>query len=161
MKDFSFDLLDEDFQYIIPKYDDFGDGTLINTFSSKDFYIPKSLATVLKRFYFFQVVDREAINKRLRDFGIKENGPIFIKSSVFVKARVRKPIGKSDGAYGYVNLRAIRFLREVNGCVFVDLADGSSLRILDRLETISKNIFLAKAMAEEFSPKDEGLGGVV
>ena len=157
---FNFDLFNEDFQYIIPKYDDFGDGTLIYTFSSVDFYVPKSLSTVLKKFYFFQSLDRAAINKKLRDFGIKENGPIFIKSNVFVKAKVRKPKTKSDGAYGYVNLKAIKFLKEEGGRVIIELADGSDLEILDRLETISKNIFLAKSMKDSFVTADS-VGKVV
>lgn len=151
MTESKFDLLREDFQFIIPKYDDCGDGTLIYTFSSKEVYIAKSLATVLKKFYFFQSLDRLAIKRKMRDLGIKENGPIFIKGQVFVKARVRKPIGRSDGAYGYVNLKAIKFLNERRGRVFIELVDGGRLEVLDRLETISKNIFLAKAMAEVFA----------
>lgn len=154
---FNFDLFNEDFQYIIPKYDDYGDGTLIYTFSSKDVYIPKTLSTVLKKFYFFQSLDRKAINKKFKDFGIKENGPIFIKSSVFVKAKVRKPKTKSDGAYGYVNLKAIKFLNEKGGRVIIGLDDGKELEILDRLETISKNIFLAKSMKGAFSSDESAL----
>lgn len=148
MTEQTLDLLKEDLQYIIPKYDDFGDGTMIYTFSSKEFYIAKSLNTVLKKFYFFQSLDRKALEKKMKTLGIKENGPIFIKGDIFVKARVRKPVGKSDGAYGYVNLRAIKFLGQKEGKTYIDLEDGSRLEVLDRLETISKNVFLAKGMKE-------------
>ena len=70
---------------------------------------------------------------------------------------LRKPTGKSDGAYGYVNLKAIKFLKEESGRVLIELADGSDLEILDRLETISKNIFLAKAIKDTFSSDESAL----
>lgn len=148
------DLMSERLQYIMPKYTNQGDSTHIYTFSKKEFSIPKTMRSVLKKIYFFQTIDRIALKNKMRELGIYQNEPIIIKGEVFVKAKVRRPIGKSDGAYGYVNISAIKHLVEEEDFLYIELQDGSRLKIIDRIETISKNIFIAKNVVGILIRKD-------
>lgn len=134
---------------IIPRYTDRGDSTYIYTSKGVGRTYGMSMRTFLKRMYFFYAIDLIAQKNRFKKMGIYQNAPIVIRDQVFIKVRVRRPIGKSDGAYGYVNVRGISKIGKKDGKAVVILNDGFEIKSLDSYETLSKNLVLGLSLDVE------------
>lgn len=119
---------------IIPQYlDDIGDGTIIYTGCNK-LLIKRSIKTVMKNF----CKDNGLDYKISKDFygeliDAKKNVPVVIsEQNVFIPVKVRKPIAKNDGAYGYVNYKNICCIKECKSCkqILLILSCGQAISVL-------------------------------
>ena len=135
---------EEKIQAIIPKYTPFGDITYIFTRKNSVLKIHTSLRTTIKNIYDYYTIDFRSQGRKFRKQGIYQNPPLVFDNSVFVKIKVRKPITKSDGAYGYINLDSFDKVVIENGKSYLLLKDGLKLKFLDSKSTLSKNLLIGQ-----------------
>lgn len=136
-------LLNDEIMAIIPIYIDmYGNCTRVITLKSQDNYIYKSIKTVLKnlaRFYTLDLIaSREYYGKII---GISNTVPIpFDRENIFVPLKVRKPIFKNDGSFGYFNLKFINDIKEEKKTVYIILEGNIKVKINQTLKTVDKHI---------------------
>lgn len=136
------DSCNEGIYAIIPKYTDRGDVTYIYTSRGVERSFNMTMRTFLRKLYFFYTIDLIAQKNKFKKMGIHQNAPIVLKDQVFIKVRVRRPIGKSDGAYGYVDVKGVSRIDEIGDTTVVVLKSGHKIRSLDSYATLSKNLVL-------------------
>lgn len=133
---------EEKIQAIIPKYTPIGDITYIFTRKNTALTVHTSLRTTIKNIYDYYSIDFRSQRRKFRKLGIYQNPPLVFDNTVFVKIKVRKPITKSDGAYGYINLDAFDKVVVENNKKYILLKDGLRLKFLDSKSTLSKNLLI-------------------
>lgn len=131
---------------LVPKYTETGDSTYIYTAKGRERLYPMTLRTFLRKLYYFYTIDLLAQRNKFKKMGIHQNAPLVLKNEVFIKVRVRRPIGKSDGAYGYVNVKAVKGINQLESSTEVILADGYRIQSLDSYATLSKNLVLGQTL---------------
>lgn len=148
-------IYDEKIQAIIPQYTNIGDSTYVYTFEKSKIILNVSIRSALRKIFNFYTVDHLALKNKFRKMGIYQNAPIILEKNVFVKVKVRKPIGKSDGAYGYVNVKSIKSLTEKENKTIVELRDGFKIISLDKKATLSKNMIIGYEINNRIEDKDK------
>lgn len=131
---------DEKIQAIVPVYTEYGDTTYVYTKEQNKILYPNTIRTFIKNLLKFYMIDFSALKTKFRDLGIKQNIPLIIDNQVLVKVKVRKPIGKSDGAYGYINISELKRIQVEKTVTYIVFKDGYRLKTLDSRTTLSKNI---------------------
>lgn len=133
---------EEKIQAIIPQYSNLGDTTYIYTFKGNKITLKVSIRTALRKLMNFYTIDHLALKNKFRKLGICQNAPIILENKVYVKIKIRRPIGKSDGAYGYINIESIKSITETEEKTIVELKDGFIINSLDRKSTLAKNLLI-------------------
>lgn len=147
-------LFEEGIQAIIPQYTERGDSTYIYTFNKNERIYYCSMRTFIKKLFFFTTTDHIALKTKFKKIGIYQNAPIILKNNIYVKIKVRKPIGKSDGAYGYINIKSVGKITRENGQTILILKDGKKIKSLNSLSTLAKNILIGNNFADWIKSKN-------
>lgn len=140
------DLIERKIVAIIPKYSDVGDITVVYTKDGKRREIYTSLRTFLKKLFFFYTVDYLALKNKFRGVGIHQNAPLILRGEVYMKVKVRKPLAKSDGAYGYVNVKYVKRILRNEKYGSLEMSNGLILKSLSSYTTLSTNFVIAKSI---------------
>lgn len=139
------DLVKRGIQAILPIYlKNRGNCTLVYT-NNKELILEKTIRTVIKNLCQFYHLDLKASNKTYGDLlSIRKHYPIpFNEENIFIQAKTRSPIGKHDGAYGYINIDSIDKIKgdiSLPDISIIHLKSGQSIRVLCKETTLNKNI---------------------
>lgn len=131
---------------IIPQYTETGDSTYVCTYKGDNNIYNMSIKSFLKKLYFMHSIDLIAQKNKFKKLGIHQNAPIILDDQIFIKVRVRKPIGKSDGAYGYVNIQAVDKIKQKDENTIVILNTGQEIISRDSYNTLAKNLMIGKEL---------------
>lgn len=133
------DVFDNDIIGFFPKYTPYGDSVVVLIQDKKPQELQMSMRSFLKNMYFIFNTDQKALKARFKKIGIYQNAPIILRSQIYIKFKCRKPIARSDGAYGYLYIDAINTIESAEDGTIIHLFDGQNVKSLDRYETFSKN----------------------
>lgn len=130
---------------IVPKYiSNKGNCTIIYT-EEGIVEIEKSIKTVIKnisKYYHFDLKESNSTYRKL--LYCRKNPPVpFTKKDIFILVKTRKPIGKHDGAYGYIRIDSIEnieFNKKEDLHPRIIFKNGQFIQILCTLDTLHKNI---------------------
>ncbi|WP_069650375.1 hypothetical protein [Caloranaerobacter ferrireducens] len=153
-------LLNDEIMAIIPIYIDmYGNCTKVITLKTQENYIFKSIKTVLKNIAKFYTLDlmasREFYGKII---GISNIVPIpFDSENIFIPLKVRKPIFKNDGSFGYFNLKFINDIKEEKNGVYIILEGNIKVRINQTLKTAYKHVRHGEIVKRVYDRKTYGL----
>ncbi|KPU26440.1 hypothetical protein TR13x_10200 [Caloranaerobacter sp. TR13] len=153
-------LLNDEIMAIIPIYIDmYGNCTKVITLKTQEDYIFKSIKTVLKNIAKFYTLDlmasREYYGKMI---GISNIVPIpFDSENIFIPLKVRKPIFKNDGSFGYFNLKFINDIKEEKNEVYIILKGNVKVRINQTLKTAYKHVRHGEIVKRVYDKKTYGL----
>lgn len=64
----------------------------------------------------------------------------FNRENVFIPIKVRKPLYKNDGSFGYVNLRYIKKTFKKEDKTIIQLTRGKAIESLSSIDTVNKHI---------------------
>lgn len=120
--------------------------TKVKVLDGEEIVIEKNINSTLKYICAYYHYDLKSSSKTCREvLGIKKTPPIAInKDMVFIAIKTRKPIGKDDGAYSYINIESIRRFKDGN----IDFKNEASLKVDCKLKTIEKNIKQARLLKD-------------
>ena len=153
-------LISEQIIAIIPVYiENRGNSTLIYTKKSQE-TIYKSIKTVLKNLCNHYHLDIKQSNNYYRKFVLNKNSipTPFSREDIFIQIKVRNPIGKDDGAKGFIRLDSILEIEENQGFSLIRLENKVDLKCLCSVATIKKQIKNGEIVHKMFKDK-ENLNG--
>ncbi|NLI60466.1 MAG: hypothetical protein GX375_03440 [Clostridiales bacterium] len=140
------DWMDKGMCGLLPIYDDDGGNyTKLIFENDSPIIIKKRTNTILVRLAAFFQKDIRLIRAQAREVtGRRNMNPLPITQDIIlVPFKVRKPIGKDDGAVGYFYHRAIENIIEEKESVGIVLRDGQEYDILDTYPTAKHHIACA------------------
>ncbi|NLW22198.1 MAG: hypothetical protein GXY88_02920 [Tissierellia bacterium] len=119
-----------------------GNCTILYTQPGGVYEIERAINTILKRLANIYLIDLKATKKYYGDIlNMKNLVPIpFTRDNVFVPIKVRKPLYKNDGSFGYVNIRYINKTSKANGKTIITLTNGKTIESISSIETVNKHI---------------------
>ncbi|MCF6465073.1 hypothetical protein [Clostridium sp. Cult2] len=119
-----------------------GNCTLILTGGGGKYEIEKTVRTVLNQISKFYLIDLNATKKYYGDLlNIRNLTPIpFNRDNIFVPIKVRKPLLKNDGSFGYVNISYIKKTFSAKGKTIIQLNEGNNIESLSSVDTVNKHI---------------------
>ena len=132
----------EDIVAIVPKYIDLrGNCTIAYDQEGQPYEIYRTVSTVLNWLAEYYLVDlRAARGFSANILAIRNLPPIpFNMENVFVPVKVRKPLFRNDGSFGYVNIEYVEDIVEEDA-TYINLNNGVSIRCLCSLPTVSRHI---------------------
>lgn len=127
---------------VIPRYiPDQGNCTLIYTEGEKPLVLENTITTIMKRIGRYHMVDLDAMKERNgKLINASYPVPINLNDDVFIPIKVRKPFGKNDKSFGYVNLEYIMNTKQENNYTLILLRNQTEIKCLFRKETLNKHI---------------------
>lgn len=127
---------------VIPKYiANQGNCTIIYTEEEKPLILENTITTVMKRIGRHHMVDLDAMKERNgKLINASYPVPINLNDDVFIPIKVRKPFGKNDKSFGYVNLEYIENTKQENNYTLILLINNTEIKCLFRKETLNKHI---------------------
>lgn len=127
---------------VIPKYiANQGNCTIIYTEEEKPLILENTITTVMKRIGRHHMVDLDAMKERNgKLINASYPVPINLNDDVFIPIKVRKPFGKNDKSFGYVNLEYIESRKQENNYTLIQLRNQIEIKCLFRKETLNKHI---------------------
>jgi len=128
---------------LLPKYIDLkGNCTIIYGKDTKKLIVEKSIKAVIRSIAKYYMLDLNEAKKRYKPLVFSSNLiPIpFTKSDVFIPIKTRKPMYKNDGAFGYVNIKYIREVKNIKGTTYVYLNNGIIIEALCSQATVEKHL---------------------
>ena len=127
---------------VIPKYiANQGNCTIIYTEEEKPLILENTITTVMKRIGRHHMVDLDAMKERNgKLINASYPVPINLNDDVFIPIKVRKPFGKNDKSFGYVNLEYIENTKQENNYTLILLRNQTEIKCLFRKETLNKHI---------------------
>ncbi|TJX12881.1 hypothetical protein E9840_11625 [Tissierella creatinini] len=127
---------------VIPKYiPDQGNCTIIYTEKSEPLILENTITTVMKRIGRHYMVDLDAMKARNgKLINISYPVPISLDDDVFIPIKVRKPFGKNDKSFGYVNLEYIDSIKTDNSFTIIHLRNQLEIKCLFKKATLNKHI---------------------
>lgn len=152
--------LEKGLQGLIPIYDKYGrNATLVILANNSPIEDLRRLDTVLKGLAHLYQKDLELIKKQARDItGQRTMNPLPLSPiGILVPFRMRKPIGRNDGAVGYFFDNAIEEIVEEGGQVKVVLKDGQTFPVMDSISAARHRIRCACQVREYFNSYEIGL----
>lgn len=119
-----------------------GNCTLLLTGCGGEYEIEKTVRTLLDQISKFYLIDLKATKKYYGDIlNIRNLTPIpFNRENVFIPIKVRKPLYKNDGSFGYVNLRYIKKTFKKEDKTIIQLTRGKAIESLSSIDTVNKHI---------------------
>lgn len=136
------ELINEEIIAIIPIYiENKGNSTVIYTNKSKE-TIYKSIKTVFKNLCNYYHLDIRQSNNYYKNFVLNKNSipTPFSGEDIFIQLKVRNPIGKDDGAKGYIRMDSILDYQQKEGFSLIRLENKTELKCLCNIDTIKKQI---------------------
>ncbi|HZJ56665.1 MAG TPA: hypothetical protein VFD89_00285 [Clostridia bacterium] len=126
-------------------HEDGGNYTRLIFHHNSPMIVEKRIYTVLVRLAGFYQKDIRLIRQQAREItGQRSLNPLPINpNTILVPFKVRKPIGKDDGAMGYFSSSFIDDIREDEEGVWVFLRDGQGYRVLETLSTARHHMGIA------------------
>ncbi len=149
---------------LIPCYDrQGGNATLIYTTGGEIIPDRRTVKWNLRRLARLYSVDLQAIRQNYGSYlGCRQGVPLpFSAGLVLVPLKIRSPVGKNDGCYGYINVPAVDSIcpdGDCRGRCVIALAGGYSLTCLYTCRTVQNKIRLAK-IALDYYRQDRELSG--
>ena len=135
---------------IIPIYEnDLGNVTKVYFESTEAVTIEKSIKTVFSYLLKYYMVNVDEIRRSYHGLlGSKNLMPIpFSREDVFIPAKIRIPLTKNDGAFGYINIRYIKKILDRGDFLEVTLGD-EKLQVLSKMTTFKKHITQGNVIRE-------------
>ncbi|HHX88105.1 MAG TPA: hypothetical protein GX693_08035 [Firmicutes bacterium] len=135
---------------IAPCYDrQGGNSTLIYTHSGEIIPDQRTVKWNLRRLARLYSVDLQAVRQNYGAYlGCRQGVPLpFSTALVLVPLKLRLPVGKNDGCYGYINVLAVESFQpdaDCRGRCIIKLAGGHSLTCLYTFRTVQKKMGLGK-----------------
>lgn len=131
-----------------------GNCTLLLTGCGGEYEVEKTIRTVLNQISKFYLIDLKATKKYYGDIlNIRNLTPIpFDKDNIFIPIKVRKPLYKNDGSFGYVNLRYINKTFKRENKTIIQLTQGNTIESLSSIDTVNKHIkngYIVKRLSKE------------
>jgi len=128
---------------LIPLYIDMkGNSTRVITKENSEVYIYKSIRTVLNIIARYFTLDLNASRKYYGGLiGYSNIVPIpFNRENIFVPIKVRSPISKNDGSFGYFNIANIKGVREKSEGIEIILDGNIFVKSLQSMKSIERHI---------------------
>lgn len=128
---------------IIPLYIEMkGNSTKVITMKQNETYIYKSIRTFISLLSKYFMVDISSSRKYYgKLIGCTNIVPLaFNKDNIYAPLKVRKPISKNDGSFGYFNIRFIKDIIDKNSKIYVSLEKGITIELLQGKESAKKNL---------------------
>lgn len=144
---------------MIPIYHkDGGNFTKLIFHHNPSMIVEKKICTVIKRFAEFFQKDISLTKQLAKDItGQRNMNPLPISPNIIlVPFRMRKPIGKDDGAMGYIFNSFIEDTEETMGEVRITLRDGKSIKIEESLSTARHRLACAHQIYYHLVRHDTG-----
>ena len=132
---------------MLPYYTDEGANfTFIKLLNGEDILFRKTIKSTLKCLCRFYHHDPNASSKTCSEMlGVKKMPPIAINEDmVFIAVKTRRPIGKDDGAYSYINIEMIKKIQEET----IYFKNGDHIGVISSRKTIEKSIKQARLLKE-------------
>lgn len=118
-----------------------GNCTLIYTEEENPLILENTITTVMKRIGRHHMVDLDAMKERNgKLINASYPVPIYLNDQVLIPIKMRKPFGKNDKSFGYVNLEYIENTRPENNYTLILLKNQIEIKCLFRKETLNKHI---------------------
>ncbi len=152
--------IEKGIEAVLPIYlKDRGNCTVIYT-REDEVILEKTIKTTISNLCKYYHLDLRASNETYgKLLSIKKYPPIpFTHNQIFVPIKTRIPIAKHDGAYGYVNIKAIKKVSQTksrdNSLLY--LSNNRAIEVYSKESTIHKNIskgqVVKKILANESPP---------
>ena len=127
---------------VLPKYvPNQGNCTIIYSEEEEPRILEKTILTVMKNIGRHHMIDLDAMKYRNGKLvNASYPVPIYLNSDVFIPIKVRKPFGRNDKAYGYVNLEYIENAKQEENHTSIKLKNQIELKCLFRKATLNKHI---------------------
>lgn len=125
----------------LPVYSDYGDQVQVYFNKARPISYDFNFRTFLIKVFEFYTIDRLAMKNKFYQMGLKDLAPIVLEDKVFVRFKVRKPRLKGDGAYGYIRVDAIYYIKPRPVPTIV-LNTKEEIPILDSFETATNSYCL-------------------
>lgn len=138
---------------ILPLYIDMkGNSTKIITKKQNEVYIYKSIKAFITLLAKYFMIDLNSSRKYYgKVIGCTNIVPLpFNKDNVFVPLKVRKPISKNDGSFGYFNIRFVNDIIKKSNKVYVSLEKELFIEILQGIESARKNLRNANIVKQSY-----------
>ena len=137
---------------VIPVYSEYGDNiSHILLWGANPIYQPYRVDTMVKKIANALQKDIRLIRKRASDLSGQRtcNALPIAHDIVLVPFKTRKPVGKDDGATGYVCLSAIDDVyQDKSDGVYIQLKDGHTIITSETLKTCKQRIAMAKHVSD-------------
>lgn len=158
-------VFNEELMCILPRYVDCkGNCTILYSLKREPLIVEKSLRTVLRLIGKHYMLDLREIKKRYGPLVTAPNlVPIpFSKEDVFVPFKVRVPMYRNDGAFGYINMKYIERISKDKNSSLIYLSNGMRIKCLSSLQTVKKHMRNGKIVSRcyegrSMKVKEEGL----
>jgi hypothetical protein len=138
---------------IIPSYEDaLGNATRL-ILSEDEETLKITARTFINNLCKHYHLDMKASNKHFGDLlSVRSNIPlVFSRQLIYIKLKVREPIGKDDGAMGYFKLCDIKKIIETRGVTTIRMKNNSEISLLCSVNTAQKQIRQGKLVMELLS----------
>lgn len=135
-------LIENNIMAIIPIYEkDLGNVTRVYFENHQPVTIEKSMKTVFSYLLRYYMINIDELRSRYKGLlGGKNLMPIpFSKDDILIPVKIRTPLTKNDGAFGYINLRYLEKIRPKDGYIEVSLSN-EIINICSSMETLEKHI---------------------
>lgn len=149
------ELISKDILAILPTYiEGEGNCTIVLVKDGSKIKIKYTIRTVIRRLCAYYRLDLRESNRQFKDlFKISNGIPVPIsKDRIYIQIKVREPIGKDDGAMGFIKLDAIKKIVGTKGEARILLNNGAEVACLCSQKTLRKHMNigqLAKRLYEE------------
>lgn len=149
------DLVNKNIIAIIPEYiQNYGNSTKIITENSDEVLKYKRLHTVIKNIAKIYAVDLKAIREYCKKIiGVSNVVPIPLGRSIFIPLKVRKPISRNDGCFGYFNIDYITNVKQEGRFVIVTLNGNIEVKVLQSLKVTKNHIHHGKILKRIYLSK--------
>ncbi|NLY46740.1 MAG: hypothetical protein GX053_12265 [Tissierella sp.] len=153
-------IIEKGIQAILPVYvKDRGNCTVIYT-KEDEVILDKTIKTTILNLCKYYHLDLKASNETYgKLLSIKKYPPIpFTYNQIFIPIKARIPIGKHDGAYGYVNINSIENISQTKSKdhSLLYLSDKRTIEVYSKdttvLKSISKGEVIKKILANQNTP---------
>lgn len=108
----------------------------------ESYEVDKTIKAMLVRLGKYYLVDIKSVRRYYGNIlSIKNLIPIpFNKDNIFIPVRVRRPLCRNDGSLGYVNIKYIKKVSEINDQAIISLENDKTIKCLNSIETVNKHI---------------------
>lgn len=141
---------------IIPIYDSHGQNcTKLVSIKGQERTEAFRVRTVMARIFDYYCMNGEAYRKKMHRILGKKQVPVkFGPDQIYIYVKLRQPIGRDDGAFGWVNYCEIdQVLPKAEGLAHLRLASGYDLPTLESPEALERKLRLAQ-LVDEILPND-------
>lgn len=136
-------VLEKDMLAIVPAYlPDRGNCTRIYVLDEQPIVIEKTISTVIKAIGRYHLIDLESMRITYGRFLNSPNlSPISLnQNDIFIPVKVRKPIGRNDKAFGYINIKYIKDIKRAKDSSIILLTNDIEIKSLSRIKTIQRHL---------------------